>query len=78
GGTIPELQEEPVQRIVPNTRKVLIQANGESGTGTWIYRFGDQQTADKSVGLYVPKGTDPEATSYSTKLTWELSSVPEN
>ncbi|WP_062805917.1 WxL domain-containing protein [Enterococcus pernyi] len=78
GGTIPELQEEPVQRIVPNTRKVLIQANGESGTGTWIYRFGDQQTADKSVGLYVPGGTNPEATNYSTKLTWELSAVPDN
>ncbi|ONN40999.1 WxL domain-containing protein [Enterococcus mundtii] len=78
GGTKPELQEEPVQRIVPKTRKVLIQANGESGTGTWIYRFGDQQTADKSVGLYVPKGTNPEATSYSTKLTWELSAVPDN
>ncbi|BBM16336.1 WxL domain-containing protein [Enterococcus mundtii] len=78
GGTIPELEEEPVQQILPNTRKVLIQANGESGTGTWIYRFGNQQTADKSVGLYVPGGTNPEATSYSTKLTWELSSVPEN
>lgn len=78
GGTKPELQEELIQRIVPNTRKVLIQANGESGTGTWIYRFGDQQTADKSVGLYVPKGTNPEATSYSTKLTWELSAVPGN
>ncbi|MGM0143515.1 hypothetical protein IGJ94_000042 [Enterococcus sp. AZ153] len=78
GGTKPELQEEPVQRIVPNTRKVLIQANGESGTGTWIYRFGDQQTADKSVSLYVPGGTNPEATSYSTKLTWELSAVPGN
>ena len=78
GGTIPELQEEPVQQILPNTRKVLIQANGESGTGTWIYRLGNQQTADKSVGLYVPKGTNPEATSYSTKLTWELSAVPDN
>ncbi|EGO9937585.1 hypothetical protein IDD99_002614 [Enterococcus faecium] len=78
GGTIPELQEEPVQQILPNTRKVLIQANGESGTGTWIYRLGNQQTANKSVGLYVPKGTNPEATNYSTKLTWELSSIPDN
>ena len=78
GGTKPELQEEPVQRIVPNTKKVLLQADKESGTGTWIYRFGDQNTADKSIGLYVPKGTNPEATSYSTKLTWELSSVPDN
>ncbi|PTO36606.1 hypothetical protein C6N14_03165 [Enterococcus mundtii] len=78
GGTMPELQEKPVQRILPNTKKVLLQADKESGTGTWIYRFGDQNTADKSVGLYVPKGTNPEATSYSTKLTWELSSVPDN
>ncbi len=78
GGTTPELQEESMQRILPNTRKVLIQAKGESGTGTWIYRFGDQNTADKSVGLFVPKGTNPEATNYSTKLTWELSAVPDN
>ncbi|MGG5305320.1 hypothetical protein IGK16_002991 [Enterococcus pernyi] len=78
GGTIPELQEEPVQQILPNTRKVLIQAKGESGTGTWIYRLGNQQTADKSVGLHVPGGTNPKATSYLTKLTWELSAVPDN
>ncbi|WP_301406262.1 WxL domain-containing protein, partial [Enterococcus entomosocium] len=32
GGTTPELQEESMQRILPNTRKVLIQAKGESGT----------------------------------------------
>lgn len=78
GGTAPKLQEEPVQRILPNTRKVLLQAEGESGTGTWIYRFGNQASADESVGLHIPKGTNPEATSYSTKLTWELSSVPGN
>lgn len=56
----------------------MLQADEESGIGTWIYRFGNQNTADKSVGLYVPKGTNPEATSYSTKLTWELSAVPGN
>ncbi|MGL9894918.1 hypothetical protein IGK77_003137 [Enterococcus sp. DIV0806c] len=78
GGTTPELQEEPVQRILPNTRKVLIQAKGETGTGTWIYRLGDSNTANKSVGLYVPKSANPGATSYSTKLTWELSAVPDN
>ncbi|MGG5308248.1 hypothetical protein IGK38_002980 [Enterococcus pernyi] len=78
GGTAPTLQEENMQRIIPNTKKILLQANKESGTGTWIYRFGDQQTANKSVGLYVPGGTNPEATSYSTKWTWEFSSVPDN
>ncbi|WP_062805763.1 WxL domain-containing protein [Enterococcus pernyi] len=78
GGTAPTLQEKTAQRIIPNTKKILLLADKESGTGTWIYRFGDQQTADKSVGLYIPKGTNPEATSYSTKLTWELSAVPDN
>lgn len=78
GGTAPTLQEETVQRIIPNTKKILLQADEESGTGTWIYRFGDAETADKSVGLYVPKGTNPEAKEYSTTLTWELSSVPGN
>ncbi|MCW6016128.1 WxL domain-containing protein [Serratia marcescens] len=78
GGASPKLQEEPVQRILPNTRKILLQAEGESGTGTWIYRFGDAETAKESVALNVPKGANPEATSYSTKLTWELSSVPDN
>ena len=69
---------EPVQRILPNTRKILLQAEGESGTGTWIYRFGDAETAKESVALNVPKGANPEATTYSTKLTWELSRVPDN
>ncbi|WP_301359577.1 WxL domain-containing protein [Enterococcus spodopteracolus] len=78
GGASPKLQEEPVQRILPNTRKILLQSEGESGTGTWIYRFGDADTAEESVALNVPKGSNPEATSYSTKLTWELSSVPDN
>jgi len=78
GGTAPTLQEETTQRIIPNTKKILLQTDEESGTGTWIYRLGNQQTANKSVGLYVPRGTNPEATSYSTTLTWELSAVPGN
>ncbi|MZU11401.1 hypothetical protein GUA37_09455 [Bifidobacterium longum] len=78
GGMAPTLQEETTQRIIPNTKKILLQADEESGTGTWIYRLGNQQTANKSVGLYVPRGTNPEATSYSTTLTWELSAVPGN
>ncbi|MGM0143875.1 hypothetical protein IGJ94_000404 [Enterococcus sp. AZ153] len=53
-------------------------AQGTEGTGTWIYRFGDQETANKSVALDVPKGANPEATRYETTLTWELSAVPDN
>ncbi|WP_248299576.1 WxL domain-containing protein [Enterococcus mundtii] len=78
GGTAPALKEETGQKIIPNTKRILLQADEKSGTGTWIYRFGNAETADKSVGLYVPKGTNPEAKEYSTTLTWELSSVPEN
>lgn len=78
GGTAPALKEETGKKIIPNTKRILLQADEKSGTGTWIYRFGNAETADKSVGLYVPKGTNPEAKEYSTTLTWELSSVPEN
>ncbi|WP_414736115.1 WxL domain-containing protein [Enterococcus casseliflavus] len=41
-------------------------------------RFGDDKTAGTSVSLNVPKGTNPEATTYQTTLTWELSAVPDN
>lgn len=77
GGDVPGLQSVPC-KLIPGNRRTLLKAQGNEGTGTWIYRFGDQNTADKSVGLYIPKGTNPEATSYSTKLTWELSAVPDN
>ncbi len=76
GGTAPELQS--VHSLIPGNRQTLIKAQGSEGMGTWIYRFGDAETAKESVALNVPKGANPEATSYSTKLTWELSSVPDN
>lgn len=78
GGTEPGLQFTVPCRLVPGNRRTLLKAQGDEGTGTWIYRFGDSETAGESVSLYVPKGTNPEATSYSTTLTWELSAVPDN
>lgn len=78
GGTEPGLQFTVPCRLVPGNRRTLLKAQGNEGTGTWIYRFGDSETAGESVSLYVPKGTNPEATSYSTTLTWELSAVPDN
>ncbi|MGG5305308.1 hypothetical protein IGK16_002979 [Enterococcus pernyi] len=76
GGTAPELQS--VHPLIPGNRQRLLKAQGSEGMGTWIYRFGDADTAEESVTLNVPKGANPEATTYSTKLTWELSRVPDN
>jgi hypothetical protein len=56
----------------------LLKASGSEGTGTWIYRFGNGETAGDSVALDVPKGANPEATTYSSTLIWELSAIPGN
>lgn len=78
GGTAPSLQQTEPLELVPGAKCVLLMAQGNEGTGTWIYRFGDENTAGNSVVLDVPKGTNPEATSYSSTFTWELSVVPGN
>ncbi len=77
GGTPPGLQSVPCE-LIPGTKRTLLKAQGTEGTGTWIYRFGDAQTAGESVALVVPKGANPERTTYSTTLVWELSAVPGN
>ena len=78
GGIVPELQQTNPLALVPDVKRVLVMAQGEEGTGTWIYRFGDQETAGSSVALTVPKGSNPHAKEYKTSLTWELSAVPDN
>ncbi|WP_233499070.1 WxL domain-containing protein [Enterococcus sp. CR-Ec1] len=77
GGEAPGLQSVPCT-LVPGNRRTLLHAQGYEGTGTWIYRFGDGETAGESVALDVPRGANPEATTYSTSLIWELSAVPGN
>ncbi|MBO1123595.1 WxL domain-containing protein [Enterococcus casseliflavus] len=77
GGEAPGLQSVPCT-LVPGNRRTLLQAQGSEGTGTWIYRFGDGETAGESVSLNVPRGANPEATTYSSTLIWELSAVPGN
>ncbi len=77
GGTAPRLQSVTCE-LIPGNRFTLLKAQGDEGIGTWIYRFGDADTAKESVTLNVPKGANPEAISYSTTLIWELSSVPDN
>ncbi|MDB1689568.1 WxL domain-containing protein [Enterococcus casseliflavus] len=77
GGTAPGLQSIPCD-LVPGNRRTLLKAQGNEGTGTWIYRFGDGETAGESVALDIPRGSNPEATTYSSTLIWELSAVPDN
>lgn len=64
--------------MTPGVKRVLLMAQGDEGQGTWIYRFGDGETASESVALTVPRGATPEATTYKSTLTWELSAVPGN
>ncbi|MFS1021016.1 WxL domain-containing protein [Enterococcus casseliflavus] len=77
GGIAPGLQSVPCT-LVPGNRRTLLHAQGSEGTGTWVYRFGDGETAGESVALDVPRGANPEGTTYSSTLIWELSAVPGN
>lgn len=78
GGKEPFLQATNPLNLIPGNKRTLIRAEGNEGTGTWIYRFGNADTAGESVALHVPKAANPEATKYSTTLVWELSAVPGN
>ncbi|EPH89934.1 hypothetical protein D922_03309 [Enterococcus faecalis 06-MB-DW-09] len=56
--------------------QVIARANENQGTGTWIQRYGNEHTMQKSVELEIPIGARPQATSYQGTLHWELSFVP--
>ncbi|MGL9847812.1 hypothetical protein IGJ91_002982 [Enterococcus sp. DIV0765f] len=77
-GEAPSLQVTTPLTLIPGNKSTLARAEGTEGTGTWLYRFGDARNADKSIALELPKGSTPDAGSYSTELIWELSSVPGN
>jgi hypothetical protein len=44
--------------------------------GTWIYRLGDEGTADKSVYLEVPGGISKKVEAYNSDLRWTLVAGP--
>lgn len=77
-GIDPSLQSMNPVTLIPGNKQILLHAEEGEGTGTWVYRFGDSDTASKSIELNIPKGTHTEAIAYATKLIWELSSVPGN
>lgn len=56
---------------------IMSAAEGE-GFGTWVYRFGDENTMSESIKLDVPGSTVKEADTYKTTLTWTLTDTPAN
>lgn len=79
GGIEPGLQHKSPMALTPDGEKrILLRAQGHEGIGTWIYHFGNDDSVAQSIALEVPKGATPNADIYTTTLTWELSSVPNN
>ncbi|WP_461197888.1 InlB B-repeat-containing protein [Enterococcus sp. N249-2] len=72
----PTILEEEDLELVPGVKQTLVSAQKGQGKGTWIYRFGDEDTAENSVRLVIPAKTMPKATTYASTLVWELSMVP--
>lgn len=52
------------------------QTYDNPGYSTWNYHFGDQKTADYSIGLHIPATTKRQNVRYTTKLTWTLTVAP--
>lgn len=77
-GITPQIVRNDGADLLPGVTTRLLDANAAEGQGTWVYRFGDQDTAGSSVKLNVPAGANPKATNYQATINWELSVVPGN
>ncbi|MDK1732135.1 WxL domain-containing protein [Dellaglioa algida] len=58
--------------------KVVVAANGDEGFGTWVYRFGNEDTKGSSIALNIPRETSKMADVYHSEIMWSLNSVPAN
>lgn len=74
----PEIAQADSVTLIPGIQNILLNASLTEGVGTWIYRFGDSTTAEESVSLFVPASASPNVDKYTTTLSWQLRSVPEN
>ncbi|MFS0934693.1 WxL domain-containing protein, partial [Enterococcus casseliflavus] len=45
GGKEPSLQATNPLKLVPGNKRTLVRAEGAEGTGTWLYRFGNADSA---------------------------------
>lgn len=77
GGQYPNFVRSEFSLTAGN-KKPLITTEKGTGKGLWVYRFGNEETMGSSIVLEVPGSATPNQTTYSTKLHWELSAVPEN
>lgn len=64
--------------LEPGEGITLLSATEENGQGTWLYRFGNEETSGASVKLDVPRGATPKKQTYSAEIDWTLRSVPLN
>lgn len=81
-----------IQLDPAGTESLVMSANANQGAGTYVERWGTAETVkekdrnnaevdvdvNKAITLSVPGSTPKDAVKYSTKLTWNLSDVPEN
>jgi hypothetical protein len=64
--------------FVPDSEVNLVNAPEGKGMGTWIYKFGaDETEGATAVKLNVPGRSVKLAKEYRTTLTWKLKNVPE-
>lgn len=64
--------------LEPGNLRTLAVARNSEGRGTWIQRYGNQDTAGSSVKLDVPAGANPTADKYEATIEWQLSFTPGN
>lgn len=70
----PDYQE--AIELIAGQSITLASAKEDQGAGTWIQHYGSSETMGNSVELEIPLGANPQATSYSGTIYWELSFVP--
>ena len=75
----PSIVNQDVTLIADGSASVpLMQANKGEGAGTHIYRLGNLDTMGTGVQLHVPGSSTKIKDKYTTSLTWELSTLPDN
>lgn len=77
----PNAQE--VLQLLPGVETQIAKAENGQGAGTWVIRWGEQESISKkgetpNVTLFVPGNTPKDAAAYTTTLHWILSDLPAN
>lgn len=62
--------------LTPAYKQTLIKAQSGEGLGTWIYRFGNEESAEESIHLEVPDHAIVLTKEYTTALIWTIEMVP--